>query len=255
MKKILIAVALAHIATCFADNVPLYGTADNPEINGVVVDIHKPHIETNPGYGTVAPAPVATTVSTETVSSSEVNGMSSGIHKQKKVNNMLADSWAHDSSVEKMLKQAASDGKLNYVLDQAKKANVPASVAIVPMVESNYNKKAVSPKGAGGAWQLMPGTANDYGLSYKDRFDFESSTQVAVQILNDLYKEFGNWALAFAAYNCGERCVTTALRKNPNAKDIDELAVPKETKDYVHKIIQLNKLIAGLDKSQQPITK
>jgi membrane-bound lytic murein transglycosylase D len=93
----------------------------------------------------------------------------------------------------------------------------------------------------------MPGTANDYGLNSKDRFDFNSSTDVAIQLLNDLHQEFGNWALAFAAYNCGSQCVINALKKNPKATDIDELSLPTETKNYVHKIVQLNQLIAGLD--------
>ena len=72
-------------------------------------------------------------------------------------------------------------------------------MALVPIVESNYNRNAVSPKGAGGAWQLMPKTAGDYGLSSNQRFDFTSSTGVAIQLLNDLYQQFGNWALVFAA--------------------------------------------------------
>lgn len=222
---------------CYANDTALYGTADAPQINGANYDVHKAYIEPNQGY------------QSQSNSSAPVKAERVVIKTHEPAVNFKSDSWATDVKVEKMLKQAASDGKLDYVLNEAKKTNVPASVAVVPIVESNYNRKALSNKGAGGAWQLMPGTANEYGLSADGRFDFNSSTQAAIQLLNDLHQEFGNWALAFAAYNCGSQCVRNALRKNPNATDIDELSLPAETKNYVHKVVQLNQVIAGLDKS------
>ena len=100
----------------------------------------------------------------------------------------------------------------------------------------------------------MEGTASDYGLSSKDRFDFNRSTDVAVQLLHDLHEQFGNWPLTFAAYNCGAQCVINALKRNPDAKDIDELSLPNETKQYVHKIVQWTQLIAGLDKVNNTTT-
>lgn len=251
MRKISLLFLLIAAKACFAsDGAAMYGTADNPQINGAYYDVHQAYIEPNPGYrvkqnssaltqADMQPKQVMVRAATESVKSPST--------QVKKPIDFKSDSWASDPKLERVLKQAASEGKLSYVLDQAKKANVPASVAIVPMVESNYNKTAVSPKGAGGAWQLMPGTAGDYGLSSSERFNFTSSTNVAIQILDSLHQKFGNWALAFAAYNCGDQCVVNALKKNPHAKDIDELSLPKETKQYVHKIIQLNQLIAGLD--------
>jgi hypothetical protein len=245
VMKILL-ILLGGVYTCFADELPkLYGTIDNPQINGVTYDLlHKAYIEPNQGMN------IPRTIESEDNKMKDVSKIvvKSLVKPSKQAMYFKSDAWAKDLQVEKVLKKAASDGKLSYVLEQAKKANVPASVAIVPIVETNYNKDAVSHAGAGGAWQLMPGTANDYGLSSTDRFDFNSSTNVAIQILTDLYHEFGNWALAFAAYNCGSQCVINALKKNPNAKDIDDLSLPRETKNYVHKIVQLNQLIAGLDK-------
>ena len=264
MKQIL-SIILASIAlACQAtDNAyGMYGTADKPQINGEAYDVHKPYIEPNQGYHMVKSDSGASTepqmaiihgdenvnhhVVVHRASAQTATPVNFGDASPRDAS-LQSDSWANDSSVEKMLKQAASDGKLSYVLDQAKKANLPASVAVVPMVESNYNKTAVSPKGAGGAWQLMPGTAGDYGLSPDDRFDFISSTNVAIQLLNDLHQQFGNWALALAAYNCGAQCVTNALKKNPGATDIDDLNLPKETRNYVHKIVQYNQMIARLD--------
>ena len=246
-SKLIILLSLV-IGYCFADNGALYGTPDNPQINGSSYDIHRVYIEPNSGFQPKEQL-ASNNDSSEPKAQTRVVVKSKQTVKQPPIN-FKSDSWASDSKVEKVLKQAASEGKLSYVLEEAKKAKVPATVAIVPIVESNYNKNAVSPKGAGGAWQLMPATASDYGLANSDRFDFNMSTQAAIQLLNNLHNEFGNWALAFAAYNCGETCVKNALKKNPNATDIDDLSLPRETKDYVHKIVKLNQIIAGLDKSQ-----
>lgn len=240
-------VLLLWLQVCYADEgLAPYGTVDHPQINGSVYDVHKPYIEPNQGYQVAVKQPGMPSQQSDEMQSKQIMVRPATTSTTQPLN-FKSDSWATDSKVERALQHAAKDGKLSYVLDEAKKANVPASVATVAIVESNYNKNAISPKGAGGAWQLMPGTASDYGLSADDRFDFNSSTKVAIQILNDLHQKFGNWALAFAAYNCGDQCVVNALNKNPNAKDIDGLALPKETKQYVHKIVQLNQLIARLD--------
>ena len=245
LKKIILLSFLTSY--CFADNGVLYGTPDNPQINGSSYDVHRVYIEPNSGFQPKEQL-VSNNDSSEPKSNTRVVIKSRQAARQQPVN-FKSDSWTTDAKVERALKQAASEGKLSYVLEEARTAKVPATVAIVPIVESNYNKTAVSIKGAGGAWQLMPATASDYGLSSNDRFDFNVSTQAAIQLLNDLHNEFGNWALAFAAYNCGNTCVRSALKKNPNATDIDELSLPRETKDYVHKIVRLNQIIAGLDKA------
>jgi hypothetical protein len=241
-KLIVFLLLLAQV--CYADDATMYGTVDNPQINGIAVDPHKAYIEPNPGFA--ANVKIAKNESSNEIVSAPVKVASKQIIV-KQANNLQSDSWATDSKIARVLKQAASDGKLNYVLNQAQEKKLPAAVAIVPIVESNYNKNAVSVKGAGGAWQIMPKTANDYGLSSADRFDFNSSTKVAIEILNDLYQTFGNWALVFAAYNCGSTCVSNALKQNPQAQSIDELSLPMETKKYVHQIVQFSQLIAGLD--------
>lgn len=236
---------ICYFTYVYADT--LFGTVDNPQINGIAYELHKPYIEANAGFSKQDQIESLAIVEKEvTPLQASTSNVDNSTLDNSTVTSFKSDSWATNVKVEKALRQAASDGKLNYVLEEAKKESAPAAVAIVPMVESNYNKNAISPKGAGGAWQLMPGTANDYGISSRERFDFNSSTKVAIQILNDLHSEFGNWVLAFAAYNCGEQCVRNALKRNPGATNIDELSLPRETKDYVHKIISLNQVIAGL---------
>jgi soluble lytic murein transglycosylase-like protein len=83
----------------------------------------------------------------------------------------------------------------------------PALVAAVVGQESGFNPRAVSPKGAAGAMQLMPATAARYGVT--DRRDPEQNIDAGVHHLKDLLVQHqGNVALALAAYNAGQGAVT-----------------------------------------------
>ena len=82
----------------------------------------------------------------------------------------------------------------------------PALVAAVVGVESGFNPRAVSPKGAAGAMQLMPATAARYGVT--DPGDPEQNIDAGVRHLKDLLVQHqGNVALALAAYNAGQGAV------------------------------------------------
>ncbi|BCJ43113.1 hypothetical protein GCM10010168_01450 [Actinoplanes ianthinogenes] len=77
----------------------------------------------------------------------------------------------------------------------------PKLLAAVAKVESGYDPKAVSPAGARGMMQLMPGTAR--GLGVDDPFDPEQAVDGAARMLKGLLKEFKSVPLALAAYNAG----------------------------------------------------
>jgi len=78
---------------------------------------------------------------------------------------------------------------------------VPPSLALaVAQTESGFNQSAVSPKGAIGVMQLMPGTASDLGV---DPHDLTQNVQGGLSYLSKLYNQFGDWDTALAAYNAG----------------------------------------------------
>jgi hypothetical protein len=207
------------------------GTVDHPTINGGIISatMHLSRNEDQQFFLKQRRQPAHVTQPTQRTSTI----------KQKP----FADEWATSEKVRQLLILATAQGKLNYVLKKTKQMGLPASVAVVPMVESNYQTDALSPKGAAGAWQLMPSVAKDYGIQTQERFQFRTSTDTALKLLNHLHQQFGNWELAFAAYNAGSKRVITALQKNPNAKTIDALDLPQETKIYVKRIRGLNKTL------------
>jgi hypothetical protein len=89
--------------------------------------------------------------------------------------------------------------------------------------ESRFNPNAVSPKGAQGIAQFMPGTAADRGLD--NPFEPKSAIQHSASLLADLKKVFGNFGLAAAAYNAGEERVRGWLAGSR--------ILPGETRRYV----------------------
>ncbi len=115
---------------------------------------------------------------------------------------------------------------------------LPKELMYLPIVESALDPTADSPAGAAGLWQLMRTTAKQYGLkmneSHDERYDPYRSTEAAVKILADLYRQFKDWRLVLVAYNCGPGKLQAAMRA-ANCKDYWELEahLPAETRRYV----------------------
>lgn len=142
---------------------------------------------------------------------------------------------------------------LYYILEQARERHLPAEVALVPIVESDYNPNNTSSAGASGIWQLMPGTASGQGIKqnwwYDGRRDIVASTKAALNHLGYLGNFFdGNWLLAIAAYDTGEGNILKATRKNERlgaSTDYWNLPVAYETKQYIPKLMALAVIISN----------
>ncbi len=122
--------------------------------------------------------------------------------------------------------------------------NLPPELLAVALVESGFNPQALSPKGARGIWQLMAATAQRYGLTVDPMNDHrthpEHSTRAAARYLRDLYRRFGDWKLALAAYNAGEDRIQRIINRT-GIRDFDEMArrglLPLETRKYVPAVL------------------
>jgi len=102
----------------------------------------------------------------------------------------------------------------------------PRLVDLVIRMESGYNPRAVSPKGARGVMQLMPATASMYGVA--NLFDPLQNIRAGVRYLKDLFQRFNSdVSLALAAYNAGPE----AVEKHGGVPPYDE------TRSYVRAIL------------------
>lgn len=145
-----------------------------------------------------------------------------------------------------------SETYLYHVAVEVEKRGMPAELALLPIIESGMDPFAYSHGRAAGMWQFIPSTAKIFHLDsnwwYEGRRDVAASTQAALDYLERLNKRFkGDWNLALAAYNSGSGTVYNAIKKNKKlGKPIDywSLDLPKETSDYVPKLIALSQVIA-----------
>lgn len=141
-------------------------------------------------------------------------------------------------SIQTSLNRAA---KYKKMIDKAlAEERLPKALAYLPVIESAYLPTLTSRAGAHGVWQFMPDTAREYGLRVDwwvdERADPERATRAAAAYLRDLYRQFHDWPLALAAYNCGPNRVRRVLAETGAATFWDLLemaAVPKETRGYV----------------------
>jgi membrane-bound lytic murein transglycosylase D len=117
---------------------------------------------------------------------------------------------------------------------------VPPDLVWVAEVESAFDRRALSPAGAAGLFQLMPDTARRFGLSLwprDQRYQLEPSATASAQYLKYLHDRFKDWRLALAAYNAGEGTVQKLLDRY-KTHSYDDIAqhLPAETQMYVPRV-------------------
>lgn len=117
---------------------------------------------------------------------------------------------------------------------------MPEDLLYLSFVESGFKMKAYSRAKASGLWQFIPATGRRYGLHVDfwvdERRNPALATDAALDYLQDLYEEFGDWLLAMAAYNCGEGRIRRLMRESDSLQYWD-LKLPRETMHYVPRIL------------------
>jgi soluble lytic murein transglycosylase-like protein len=140
--------------------------------------------------------------------------------------------YVPDEVVEEVERAAASPdglaGLRRLATDTARRHGLdPALVLAVAGVESAFETRAVSAKGAQGLMQLMPGTAKDLGVA--DPFDPAANLDGGTRYLRELLAKYdGDVTKALAAYNAGPGAVARHQGVPPY----------KETRDYVKKVLR-----------------
>lgn len=143
----------------------------------------------------------------------------------------------------------------DYVELYAEQYDVPPHVLYaVIKTESGFDSAAVSNKGAVGLMQFMPDTfdwiTNEMLFEHLEdgmRYDPETSVRYGAYLLSHLYKRYGDWSVAFAAYNAGIGTVDGWL-EDPECADGEGglKSIPyKETRNYVKKV---TKAVATYDR-------
>ncbi len=124
----------------------------------------------------------------------------------------------------------------HIIEDAAKKNKLKKSLLMaVIKVESDFNANALSPKGAIGLMQIMPGTASDLGL--EDPFDPTQNIHGGARYLSDCINKFTDLRLGLAAYNAGPNLVAR-LKRIPSIE---------ETENYVENVLKYIKIYDRLD--------
>ena len=132
-----------------------------------------------------------------------------------------------------------------------KARGLPDDLKYLVIAESDLLHTARSPAGATGPWQFIKSTARKYGLrignGIDERYDFEKSTEKALNYLQNLYNQFQSWALAMAAYNCGEERIAKELR-DQRVTSYYDLKLPTETERYIFRILAIKEVLSHPEK-------
>lgn len=149
---------------------------------------------------------------------------------------LLSNTYFHSQTI-RLLKMA--NRYFPQIEPILRKNLVPDDFKYLVLAESGFGQ-VVSPADAVGFWQLLKGTAQDYGLEVNDqvdeRYHVAKSTEVACQYLIESYRNYGNWTMAAASYNAGRRGVDRQIDRQKKENYYD-LLLTEETARYLYRVV------------------
>lgn len=135
-----------------------------------------------------------------------------------------------------------ADTYFSMIEQVLKEEEMPDELKYLALIESGLNPRARSWAQAVGMWQFLAATGREQGLRVDgwvdERMDPEASTRAAARYVRSLHKQFGDWHLALAAYNCGAGNVRKAIRRLGGPRERATFwaiypYLPRETRNYV----------------------
>jgi membrane-bound lytic murein transglycosylase D len=131
-----------------------------------------------------------------------------------------------------------------------KKNGIPSDFKYLVIAESGL-MNAVSPANAVGFWQLLEGTARDYGLEVNneidERYHLEKSTSMACKFILESYNKYGTWTLAAASYNTGRKNIDTQIERQKQT-NYYKLLLGDETDRYIYRILSYKLILSDPSK-------
>ena len=149
---------------------------------------------------------------------------------------LLSNTYFHSQTIRLIKRANRYFPQIEAVL---RKNLVPDDFKYLAIAESGLSQ-AVSPAKAVGFWQLMKGTATDYGLEVNaevdERYHIGLSTEVACEYLIESYRKYGNWTMTAASYNAGRRGVDRQIQRQKKENYYD-LLLNEETARYLYRVV------------------
>ncbi len=149
---------------------------------------------------------------------------------------LLSNTYFHSQTIRLIKMANRYFPEIEHLL---RKNLVPDDFKYLAVAESGL-AQSVSPAKAVGFWQLLKGTAIEYGLEVNqevdERYHIEKSTEVACKYLIESYKKYGNWTMTAASYNAGRRGVDRQIERQKTENYYD-LLLNEETARYLFRVV------------------
>lgn len=127
-----------------------------------------------------------------------------------------------------------------------KQNGVPDDFKYLAVIESNLDARAFSGAQAAGLWQLMPKTAQQFGLEVNDevdeRFQLEKSTIAACKYFKSAYAKYKNWTTVAASFNAGMGRISSE-KENQQVEEAFDMLLTSETSRYVFRILAMKQFL------------
>jgi membrane-bound lytic murein transglycosylase D len=127
-----------------------------------------------------------------------------------------------------------------------KQNGVPDDFKYLAVIECNLDIRAQSGAGAAGLWQLMPKTAQQFGLEVNDevdeRYHIEKSTVAACKYFKSAFAKYKNWTTVAASYNAGMGRISSE-KENQQVEEAFDLLLNAETSRYVFRILAMKQFL------------